>query len=67
MTTDLLTLSDGVSVQQVTPVARERTGVLWRPVFTLLEEERTLLLVNAQHLKARPWHTTDVKACLVVG
>jgi hypothetical protein len=28
--------------------------VLWRPVFNVLEEGRTLLLVNAQHVKAVP-------------
>ena len=36
-------------------------GVLWRPVFNVLEEGRTLLLVNAQHIKALPGHKTDVK------
>src|SRR5262249_56712954 len=46
----------------VTHVAMERTGVPWRPVFTVLEEEgRRLLLVNAQHVKALPGRTTDVK------
>jgi len=39
----------------------ESTGVLWRPVFNVLEEGRTLLLVNAQHLKAVPGRKTDVK------
>ena len=40
----------------------ESTGVYWRPVFNLLEhEERTVTLVNAQHLKAVPGHKTDVK------
>jgi transposase len=39
----------------------ESTGVLWRPVFNVLEEEgRTLLLVNAQHVKAVPGRKTDV-------
>ena len=67
MTTDLLTLDDWLSFHGVTHVAMESTGVLWRPVFNILEEERTLLLVNAQHIKALPGHKTDVKACLVVG
>jgi hypothetical protein len=35
--------------------------VLWRPVFNVLEEGRTLLLVNAQHIKAVPGRKTDVK------
>jgi transposase len=41
-----------LSFHGVTHVAMESTGVLWRPVFNVLEEGRTLLLVNAQHIKA---------------
>ena len=36
-------------------------GVYWRPVFTLVEEGRTIILVNAQHMKAVPGRKTDVK------
>jgi len=40
----------------------ESTGIYWRPVYQLLEEEgRTLLLVNPQHMKAVPGRKTDVK------
>ena len=47
MTPDLLALSDWLSSLQVSHVALESTGVYWRPVFNVLEdEERTLLLVN---------------------
>ncbi|GCE16693.1 hypothetical protein KDK_04930 [Dictyobacter kobayashii] len=35
--------------------------MLWRPAFNVLEEGRTLLLVNAQHIKAVPGRKTDVK------
>jgi transposase len=61
MTADLLALGDWLSLQEVTHVAMESTGVLWRPVFNVLEEGRTLILVNAQHIKAVPGHKTDVK------
>ena len=61
MTADLLGLDDWLSFHAVTHVAMESTGVLWRPVFNVLEEGRTLLLVNAQHSKAVPGHKTDVK------
>jgi transposase len=61
MTADLLALSDWLSFHAVTHVAMESTGVLWRPVFNVLEEGRTLILVNAQHLKTVPGRTTDVK------
>ena len=36
-------------------------GVYWRPVFNILEEGRTIILVNAQHMKAVPRRKTDVK------
>jgi transposase len=62
MTADLLALGDWLQFPGVTHVAMERTGVLWRPVFNVLEEEgRTLILVNAQHIKALPGRKTDVK------
>ena len=54
MTAELLALADWLSFHEVTHVAMESTGVLWRPVFNVLEEGRTLLLVNAQHIKAVP-------------
>ena len=61
MTAELLALGDWLRLHEVTHVAMESTGVLWRPVFNLLEEGRTLLLVNAQHIKAVPGRKTDVK------
>ncbi len=61
MTADLLALGDWLDVHAVTHVAMERTGVLWRPVFNVLAEGRTLILVNAQHLTAVPGRKTDVK------
>jgi hypothetical protein len=39
----------------------ESTGVFWHPVSKSLEEGRTLLLVNPQHIKALPARKTDVK------
>lgn len=62
MTTDLLALDDWLTGHGVTQIAMESTGVYWRPVFNILEDEgRTVTLVNAQHLKAVPGHKTDVK------
>jgi len=61
MTADLLALGDWLECHAVRHVAMESTGVLWRPVFNVLEEGRTLLLVNAQHAKALPGRKTDVK------
>jgi transposase len=61
MTADLLALDDWLRSQEVTHVAMESTGVLWRPVYNVLEEGRSLILVNAQHMKAVPGRKTDVK------
>ena len=60
MTEDLLTLGDWFGSLDVRQVALERTGVYWRPVFNLLEEGRTIVLVNPQHMKAVPGRKTDV-------
>jgi transposase len=61
VTAELLALGDWLEFHAVTHVAMESTGVLWRPVFNVLEEGRTLILVNAQHIKAVPGRKTDVK------
>jgi transposase len=63
MTTDLLALADWLQAAQCTHVAMESTGVFWKPVYNLLEEQFTLLLVNAQHIKQVPGRKTDVKDC----
>lgn len=39
----------------------ESTGVFWKPVFNLLEEDFTVILVNAQHMKAAPGRKTNIK------
>jgi transposase len=62
MTADLLALADWLSSLDVTQVALESTGVYWRPVYNVLEDDqRTLLLVNPQHMRAVPGKKTDVK------
>ncbi len=51
MTAGLLALSDWVDECSVTHIALESTGVYWRPVLNLLEDDsRTLVLVNPQHI-----------------
>jgi transposase len=41
----------------------ESTGVYWKPVWNILEASVTILLVNAQHVKAVPGRKTDAKDC----
>jgi transposase len=62
MTADLLALYDWLVEMQVTHVAMESTGVLWKPVWNILEgNDWQLLLVNAQELKQVPGRKSDVK------
>jgi transposase len=61
MTRGLLALDDWLSSHEVSQVAMESTGIYWRPVFTILEANRSVMVVNAQHLKAVPGRKTDVK------
>jgi transposase len=61
MTVDLLALNAWLTGLGVRHVAMESTGVLWRPVYNLLEADHDVILVNAQHMKAVPGRKTDVK------
>ena len=61
MTNDLLALADWLKEREVTHVAMESSGVYWVPVFNLLEDEFTVMVVNARHMKAVPGRKTDVK------
>src|SRR4029450_4010757 len=54
MTADLLALDDWLRSQEGTHVAMESKGVLWRPVYNLLEVGRSLILVNAGAHEGRP-------------
>jgi len=63
MTRDLLALCDWLNAEGVTHVAMESTGVLWKPVYNILEGQFEILLVNAKHVKNVPGRKTDVKDC----
>jgi transposase len=67
MTADLLQLADWLLAAGCTHIASESTGVSWRPVFNLLEDHCTVLLVNAHHIKAVPGRKTDVRDCDGIG
>ena len=57
----LLTLRDWLIAHGVTQVTMEATGVFWKPIWAILEDEFELLLVNARHVKQVPGRKTDVK------
>jgi transposase len=61
MTPDLLLLSEWLFSQDVTHVAMESSGVYWKPIYNLLEDDFQLLLVNAAHAKNVPGIKTDVQ------
>jgi transposase len=60
-TGELLALLDWLTVQGVTHVAMESTGVYWKPVFYILVGHLDVMLVNALHIKYVPGRKTDVK------
>ena len=57
----LLVLHDWLKAHGVTHVAMEATGVYWKPVWAILEDDFDCLLVNARHVKNLPGRKTDVK------
>jgi transposase len=61
MTADLLALADWLAAADCTHIAMESTGVFWKPLWNLLEDRFTVLLVNAGHIKAVPGRKTDVR------
>ena len=56
----LLALRDWLKAHRVTQVAMEATGVYWKPVWAILEDDFDCLLVNARHVKQVPGRKTDV-------
>lgn len=57
----LLNLSDWLTSMQVTDAVMESTGVYWKPIWNILEENFQLILANAKHVKNVPGRKTDVK------
>ena len=60
MTVDILELLDWLTAQGCTHVAMESTGEYWKPVYNLLEDHFTLLVVNARHIKTVPRPIADL-------
>ena len=59
MTADLLALRDWLVALGVTLVGMESTGVYWKPVFYVLEDDIECWLLNARHLRNVPGRKTD--------
>jgi transposase len=60
-TRELLALSEWLAAEGCTHVVMEATGVYWKPVWHILsDDEFTLMLANAAHVKNVPGRKTDV-------
>ncbi|WP_206363313.1 IS110 family RNA-guided transposase [Sinomicrobium pectinilyticum] len=60
-TSSIEALRDWLKDRGITHVAMESTGVYWKPVFNILEEDFEVILVNARHIKNVPGRKTDKK------
>jgi transposase len=59
-TAGLVLLDDWLASHQVQVVGMESTGVFWKPVYYLLEDDVECWLLNAPHLKNVPGRKTDI-------
>jgi transposase len=59
-TPELLRLSDWLKTHEVKAVVMESTGVYWKPIWHVLEEEFELVLGNAAAIRNVPGRKTDV-------
>jgi transposase len=60
-THSLQDLRDWLKSLGITHIAMESTGIYWKPIFNILEDNFEILLVNANHVKNIPGHKTDKK------
>ena len=59
-TRGLLDLAEWLTSHGWTHVAMEATGVYWKPVWHVLEEQFTLILANAMHIRNVPGRKSDM-------
>jgi len=64
---ELLALRDWLEVHGVTHVAMESTGAYWKPIYYVLEEAFTCVLVNPVHMAQVPGRKTDVQDCVWIA
>jgi len=66
-TAQLLELANWLAEHDCTHVAREATGVYWKPVWQVLEGEFELVLANAAHIRNVPGRKTDVNDAMWIA
>lgn len=54
-------MRDWLKAEKITHIAMESTGVYWKPLYNILEEDFEIILVNARHIKNVPGRKTDKK------
>src|SRR5688572_19092849 len=60
-TVELLALEEWLAAAGCTHVAMESTGSYWKPIYNVLEDRFSLVVVNTRFLKLIPGRKTDVK------
>jgi transposase len=60
-TRELMALRDWLRESGCTHVGMEATGIYWKPVHAVLEDDFELVVGNAHHIKNVPGRKTDVK------
>ncbi|MBN2983485.1 IS110 family transposase [Cohnella algarum] len=60
-TRELLELQDWLEERECREVAMESTGVLWKPIWNVLESTCELTLANARQIQKMPGRKTDVQ------
>ncbi len=66
-TSQLLALADWLAEHACTHVGMEATGVYWKPVWHILEDEFELVLANAAHIRNVPGRKTDVNDAMWIA
>lgn len=61
MTEDIREMGRWLKNHDIKDVAMESTGVYWKPIFNILDEDLRLTLANARNIKNVPGRKTDVK------
>ena len=63
----LLTLAEWLPEHGCTHVAMEATGVYWKPVWHVLEDQFELILANAMHIRQVPGRKSDVNDAMWIA
>ena len=66
-TAGVIRLADWLAAHGVTRAGIESTGVYWKPVYYLLEDQVEVWLLNAEHLHNVPGRKTDVADSLWIA